>query len=123
MEHLPERRAARRVIVGQEHTIRFSAKGHAFRNVRITNISLTGCFAMVSQRDAALFTQGSLLENFAFEHEDLALGPITAKVMYVLGGTGDQSALDFMGVGIHFVDMDAESLKRLEEFLLSGLRP
>lgn len=117
MEHSPERRAARRVIVGPEHTIRFMVKGHAFKEVRITNVSQTGCFAMVSQRDSALFTQGTLLENFAFEHPGLALGPILAKVMYVLGGSSDQAALDFMGVGIHFEVIDEVSIKHLERFL------
>jgi hypothetical protein len=123
MENSQERRAARRIIVGPEHTIRFSVKGHSFRNVRITNISLTGCFAMVNQRDSALFAQGSLLEQFAFEHPDLAqVGPVTAKVMYVLGGASDQSTLDFMGVGIHFLDMNANSSQVLDRVLETILR-
>ncbi len=122
MEHHPERRTARRVIVGADHTIRFSVKGHAFRDVRITNVSLTGCFAMVSQRDAALFGQGALLEHFCFEHPDLPLGPITAKVMYLLGGSSDQASLDFMGVGIHFIGMDERASKVLEEFLSGSLK-
>jgi hypothetical protein len=121
MGHLPERRTSRRVIVGPEHTIRFNVKGHAFRNVRITNISLTGCFAMVSQRDSALFTQGAVLDQFAFEHPDLAMGPLVATVMYLLGGSSDQASLDFMGVGIHFVAMDEASTGKLEDFLASSL--
>lgn len=123
MEHPSERRSCRRVIVGPDHTIRFNTKGHSFQNVRITNISITGCFAMVSQRDAALFTQGRLLENFAFEHPDLVTGPITAKVMYILSGTSDLSALEFMGVGIHFVSMDDDSMRLLEDFLALSLKP
>jgi hypothetical protein len=123
MDHTAERRASRRVIVGPEHTIRFCVKGHAFREVRITNISLTGCFAMVSQRDAGLFAQGELLESFAFEHPDLAMGPITAKVMYLLGGSHDHAALDFMGVGIHFVSLNSDSMKVLEDFLAQSLTP
>jgi hypothetical protein len=123
MEFPPERRATRRIIVGPDHTIRFNVKGHAFRNVRITNISLTGCFAMVSQRDSALFAQGALLEQFSFEHPDLILGPITAKVMYLLGGSSDQASLDFMGVGIHFLAMDDASARMLEEFLALNIKP
>lgn len=123
MEHHPERRACRRVIVGPDHTIRFNVKGHSFREVRITNISLTGCFAMVSQRDSALFAPGTPLEHFAFEHPDLALGPLTAKVMYLLGGPSEQASLDFMGVGIRFVGMDANATRILEDFLALGLRP
>jgi PilZ domain len=117
MENCPERRSSRRVIVGPDHAIRFNAKGHSFRNVRVTNISINGCFAMVSQRDAALFAQGTLLEYFAFEHPDLVTGPITAKVMYTLCGASDMSALEFMGVGINFVSMDDDSMRVLEDFL------
>jgi hypothetical protein len=123
MEHTPERRSCRRVVVGPEHTICFQAKGHSFQNVRITNVSSTGCFAMVSQRDAALFTQGTRLENFAFEHPGLAMGPITAKVMYILGGARDPAALEFMGVGIHFVSMNDDSTRLLEDFLTLALKP
>ena len=123
MEEAPERRLCRRVIVGPEHTIRFSATGHSFRNVRITNISSTGCFAMVSQRDAALFAPGTLLEDFAFEHPDLATGPITAKVMYLLGGPNDVPALEFMGVGVHFVGLDEACVRVLERYLALDLRP
>lgn len=121
MEHLPERRAARRVIVGPDHTIRFIVKGHPFRDVRITNISATGCFAMVSQRDAGLFAQGTLLEHFCFEHPALALSPMTAKVMYLLGGASDQASLDFLGVGISFLGMAPDSAETLEAFLATSL--
>lgn len=122
MEHTPERRSNRRVIVGPDHTIRFVARGHAFQNVRITNISATGCFAMVSHRDAALFAQGTILEQFAFEHADLALDPLMAKVMYILGGSSDVATLDFIGVGIQFVGMNADTSKILEDFLASSLK-
>jgi len=117
MEQPSERRSCRRVLMGAEQTIRFKAKGHAFRNVRITNISSTGCFAMVSQRDAALFAQGAFLEDFAFEHPDLAMGPVLAKVMYTLGSPSEVADLEFMGVGIHFASMDGVSTQRLEDFL------
>ncbi|HWQ10286.1 MAG TPA: PilZ domain-containing protein, partial [Holophaga sp.] len=110
------RRTARRVIVGPEHTVRFQVKGHVFRNVRITNLSDQGCFAMVNQGHVALFVQGTPLEDFAFEHPDLALGPIVARVRYVLGGTGD-ATFEFMGVGIHFAGMDEASARTLAEFL------
>jgi hypothetical protein len=123
MEHSPERRSCRRVILGPEHTIRFEVKGHIFQNVRITNISLTGCFAMVSQGDTPLFTQGTLLEHFVFEHPDLRLEPILAKVMYLLGGASDAAALEFTGVGIHFVNLDRASTNLLEAFLVLSLKP
>ncbi len=92
-------------------------KGHSFQNVRITNLSLTGCFAIVSRRDAALFDQGTLLEQFAFEHADLASGTFTAKVMYSLGASESPSGLDLVGLGIHFLALDTECQKTLENFL------
>jgi hypothetical protein len=123
MEQCPERRSCRRVILGPEHTVRFDVKGHSFQNVRITNISITGCFAMISQGDTPLFTQGTLLEHFAFEHPDLHMKPIMAKVMYLLGGASDVTALEFTGVGIHFLSMDGASTNLIEDFLVHSLKP
>jgi len=120
MEQSPDRRSSRRVIVGSDHTIRFGVRGHVFQNVRITNISRTGCFAMVSQRDAALFAQGTLLEHLCFEHPNLPVGPVTAKVMYTLGGARDVPTLEFMGVGIQFVAMDDAFTGALEAFLAAA---
>lgn len=117
MEQPSERRSCRRVLMGAEQTIRFQVKGHAFQNVRITNISSTGCFAMVSQRDGPLFVQGTFLEGFGFEHPDLAMGSVVAKVMYTLGSPSEVADLEFMGVGIHFASMDGGSMRRLEDFL------
>lgn len=123
MEQQPERRSSHRVIVGPDHTVRFQVRGHGFRDVRITNISSTGCFAMVSQHDSALFTQGAILEQFTFEHPDLPLGPLTAQVMYLLGGANEGSSLDFMGIGIHFVGLDDHANGILETFLDRVLKP
>jgi len=121
MEPRHERRTSDRAIVGADHSIRFQVKGHVFMNVRITNVSPTGCFAMVSHRDAGLFGQGTLLEQLTFEHPDLAGGPIMAKVMYTLGGEDRQSVLDFMGVGIHFLDMTPETRLTLDRFVATSL--
>lgn len=121
MDDRIERRSCRRMVVGPEHTVRFSARGHAFRNVRITNLGSQGCFAMVSQRNAPLFMQGTLLERFAFEHPDQAGGSIVAKVTYVLGDPEGSPAVEFMGVGIQFVGMDPVSREALDRFLARNL--
>ena len=123
MDDRIERRSCRRMVVGPEHTVRFSARGHSFRNVRITNLGSQGCFAMVSQRNAPLFMQGTPLEHFAFEHPDLAGGSVVAKVTYVLGDPEASSALEFMGVGIQFVSMDPFSREVLDRFLARTLNP
>jgi c-di-GMP-binding flagellar brake protein YcgR len=120
METVPERRSCRRIVVGPEHAIRFQAKGRPFQNIRITNISSTGCFAMVGQHEVPWFEQGALLENFAFEHPALTTEPITARVMYVLGGA---DVLEFVGVGIQFVSMNVDSTRTLDAFLYFALKP
>ncbi len=96
-----ERREQRRVFVGPDHTVRFSVRGHGYRNVRITNLSSGGCFATLLRADVALFIQGTLLEQFAFEHPDLPDRSFMAHVAYVLGAEpgGD---FDQMGLGIQF---------------------
>jgi hypothetical protein len=120
MENHPERRDSRRVIVGPEHMIHFVAKGHVFRNIRITNLSKGGCFAVVGQGDAGLFEQGTILEQMGFEHPHLAGGVLTAEVRYVLGGSGSDSAFDFLGLGIQFLTTQPEIRKKLDDFVGSS---
>ena len=110
---VPERRYSQRILTGPEHTIRFLARGHVFQNIRITNVSVGGCFATLGGRDRNLFPEQGLLEQFAFEHPDLAGSPFTARVAYTL----DSPALDFMGVGITFLGPPEPILRRLEAFL------
>jgi len=118
MDFSTERRAGQRLFLGPEHSIRFLLKGHAFREIRITNVSLGGCFAMVPLGDRPLFGAGALLEQLAFDHPDLPQGPITARVCYAVGA---QSGMDFMGVGIEFISMAAEIRERLSVFLEASL--
>jgi c-di-GMP-binding flagellar brake protein YcgR len=117
MENHPERRDTRRIIVGSEYTIHFVVKGHPFRSVRITNLSFGGCFAVVGQGDATLFGQGTILEQLAFEHPDLAGGSITAEVRFVLGGPEGGSGFDFLGLGIQFLAVPSETKKALMDFV------
>jgi len=117
MDQSADRRDTRRLFLGPDHAIRFVVKGHAFQNVRITNVSLGGCFAMVSQRDRALFTQGTVLEQLAFEHPDLPLGPVTAQVCYAIGTQSEEPLLEFLGIGIHFLSMPEEGQQRLRMFM------
>lgn len=117
MDLSADRRDTRRIFLGTDHTIRFLVKGHAFQNVRITNVSLGGCFAMVSRRDHALFTQGSVLEQLSFEHPNLPLGPLTAQVCYAIGTQSEEPLLEFLGIGIHFLSMPEDTQQRLRVFM------
>ena len=118
MDFSTELRAGQRLFLGPEHSIRFLLKGHAFREIRITNVSRGGCFAMVPQGDKTLFGPGALLEQLTFDHPDLPRGPITARVCYAVG---TQSGLDFMGVGIEFIAMAPETRERLAVFIEASL--
>lgn len=117
MDLSAERRDIRRLFLGPDHAISFLVRGHKFQNVRITNVSLGGCFAMVAQRDHALFTQGTVLEQLAFENADLPQGLITAQVCYAIGTQSAQPLLEFLGVGIHFLSMSEETHQRLRAFI------
>ena len=97
-----ERRDAQRIVVGPDHTVRFLVRGHPFRGVRITNLSLGGCFAMVGARDAGLFPAGTLLEQFTFEHPALPQSPLTAEVRYCLGSEAGSAPMAVLGLGIMF---------------------
>jgi len=117
MENHPDRRDTRRIIVGPEHAIHFVVKGHVFRNVRITNLSCGGCFAVVGQGDASLFTQGTILEELYFEHSSLEGTPITGEIRYVLGGTGSGTGFDFLGLGVQFASVPEDTQLALADFV------
>jgi hypothetical protein len=121
MDPSTDRRDSHRLFLGPEHSIHFLLKGHAFREVRITNVSLGGCFAMVSRRDRPLFVQGAILEQLGFAHPDLPPGPITGQVRYTVGAQDDQGGLDFLGVGISFLAMGAETRERLSVFMEAAI--
>jgi c-di-GMP-binding flagellar brake protein YcgR len=117
MEKHPERRDSRRIIVGPDYSIRFVAKGRVFNNVRLTNLSAGGCFAVVGRGDSAIFTQGTILEQLGLEHPDLKAEGITAEVRYVLGGAGPDSFFDFTGLGVQFVSIPTAAKESLDAFV------
>lgn len=123
MTNPEERRHARRIVVGPDHCVRFLVRGHLFRDVRITNLSAGGCFALVHHRDGGLFRADTLLEQFAFQHPELAGDPFTARVTYVLGGAPGKEGLDVLGLGLQFVapgEALKAALRRHLDTLLSG---
>ncbi len=121
MDSSDERRDGRRLFLGPEHSIHFLVKGHPFRQVRITNVSLGGCFAMVGLRDQGLFAPETILEQLGFEHPDLPQGSITAQVRYAIGAQTGQPGLEFMGIGIGFTTMPPEAREGLAAFLAASL--
>lgn len=106
MGTLADRRDTKRVILDSAFAIAFTLKGYAYQEVRITNISMGGCFALVGARDARLFMRGAVLENLVLLHPELPKEPITAVVSYVLGGRPGQETMEMVGVGIQFLNMD-----------------
>jgi hypothetical protein len=112
-----DRRDTRRLIVGPEFSISFLLKGHAFREVRITNLSPGGCFALVGARDARMFMRGVALEQLVLEHPELPKAPIIATVSYVLGGQVGHEAMELVGVGIQFLSIEPSARRALETWL------
>jgi hypothetical protein len=103
MSSYADRRDTRRIIVGSEFAIAFTLRGHAYRDVRITNISTGGCFALVGARDARLFERGAEIEGLVLLHPELPKAPILATVSYVLGGRPGADPLEMIGIGIQFL--------------------
>lgn len=116
-----ERRDTRRIILGSDHTVRFSLGGHAYAGVRITNISCGGCFMAVGKRDERLFKKDAVLEQFTLEHRDLPGAPMTAQVVYALGA--GSAGMDYIGIGIHFLSVPPENQRALEAFVVGHLGP
>jgi hypothetical protein len=117
MSSLADRRDTRRIIVGPEFGISFTLKGHAFQEVRITNLSTGGCFAMVGVRDARLFERGAVLENLILLHPELPKAPIIAAVSYVLGGYSSTDPMEMVGIGVQFLGMDDAALASLDTWV------
>ena len=121
MSSYADRRDARRVIVGPEFGISFILKGHAYREVRITNLSPGGCFAMVGVRDAGLFSRGATLEALTLDHPELPKQPLTATVSFVLGHRPGGTTMDMVGVGIQFLCMEDAAREALDTWIDAAL--
>jgi len=117
MSSFADRRDTRRIIVGPEFAISFTLKGHAYQDVRITNLSTGGCFALVGVRDARLFERGAVLENLVLLNPELPKAPIIAAVSYVLGGRPTADPLEMVGIGIQFLGMDDDAQASLDTWV------
>ncbi|MBI1754485.1 MAG: PilZ domain-containing protein [Acidobacteria bacterium] len=121
MSTFADRRDTRRIIVGPEFGISFTLKGHAYQEVRITNLSTGGCFALVGMRDARLFERGAVLEGLVLLHPELPKQPIIAAVSYVLGGRLVGDPLEMVGIGIQFLGMDDDAQASLEAWITAAV--
>jgi hypothetical protein len=117
MSSYADRRDTRRIIVGSEFVISFTLKGHSYRDVRITNLSVGGCFALVGARDARLFERGAVLEGLILSHPELPKAPIIAVVSYVLGGRPAADPMEMVGIGIQFLGMDDDAQRALDTWV------
>ena len=122
MDFASDRRSKLRIVVGPDVPIHFRVKGLVYNNIRITNLSAGGCFATLPRTKNHLFAQGTLLEEFRFEHPDLEGFPFIAEVVYVLGegsaGAGrGRGGLELIGLGIKFHAMAASMAEMLMQFV------
>jgi hypothetical protein len=88
--------------VGRDHTIRFRLRGHELDQLPITNLSASGCFAILPGDLASHVREGLLLMNVVLEHDDLPQTPICAKIVRVVPGLTEFSNED-VGVGLLFL--------------------
>lgn len=123
MSQPSDRRDSRRLFVGPEHTVAFEVKGHAFRDIRITNISMGGCFAVVGGHSASLFSAGTILEHFALEHPEFPKSTFAAQVRYVVGSPGAESSPDFLGLGVAFMTVPDDVKVAISAYLDQLLGP
>ena len=123
MTNPEDRRLARRAILGADHAISFRLKGLDYHEVRITNLSPGGCFALVPAGDAGRFSRGATLDGLVLEHLDLPKGPISAVVSYVLGGHTGEEPLDLVGIGIQFLAMAQPEQAGLEAWVDRPMAP
>jgi hypothetical protein len=112
-----DRRDLRRVIVGPDHGISFTLRGHPYQAIHISNLSAGGCFALVAHRDARLFERGAILEHLVLLHPELPKDPMIATVAYVLGSRPGSTPMEVVGVGIQFLSMEPPARASLEAWI------
>ncbi len=117
MSTFADRRDTLRIIVGPEFGISFQLKGHDYQDVRITNLSAGGCFALVGARDSRLFERGAVLDHLKLTHPELPKAPIIAAVSYVLGGASTADPMEMVGIGVQFLGMDDAAQKALDAWV------
>ncbi len=106
-----------RFLTGPEFTIAFTLQGQGFQDIRMMNLSVGGCFALLGGRMARFFLPGATLEGLVLLHPDLPKGPIRAGVAYVLGYSSAGEGTDQVGMGLQFLSMDATTRAALEAWL------
>ncbi len=121
MDSHPDRRDSPRIPVGPEYTVSFTAGGEGFRGIRLTNLSLGGCFAVVGGGAAGVFTQGARLAPFVLEHPSFPALPFAGAVAYAMGAHEGDEAAAFLGVGIRFMDVPGEVHNALRAFVEGAL--
>ncbi len=121
MAEFIERRDNRRIALGPGHTIRFRVGGRVFKGIRITNISGSGLFATVDRSEAGLFEKGVLLEDLVLDHPMLPKGHIRAHVIYTLGTPSGKPPMAFVGMGMHFLEMPANTQEDLNTFVAAAM--
>jgi len=112
-----DHRRATRVITGPEFAISFTLKGHDFHDVRIMNLSVGGCLALLGGRTARFFLPGATLDNLVFLHPDLPKASLSATVTYLLGYSSTEAAADQVGMGLQFLSLDAPIRQALETWV------
>jgi len=117
MNTYADRRDARRIVVGPDFAISFILKGHRYQDVRITNLSTQGCFALVGVQSAGRFERGAVLEELILSHPDLPKAPIIAAVSYVLASRPSAEPLEMVGIGIQFLSVDDLARKTLDAWV------
>lgn len=111
-------RLHRRVQVGPEYTIQFTAGGKEFRAVRITNISAQGCFAVMEHQRGRHLYEGAILVDFALEHRDLPGTRVSAKVVRMVDHLAEVSDND-IGLGVKFLTSSSRFCEQIDSYVNS----
>ena len=121
MAEFSERRDNRRIVLGPGHTIRFKVGGRVFKDIRILNISGSGLFATVDRSEADFFGKSTVLEDLVLDHPLLPKGRIRAQVIYTMGQLPEVLPMAFVGMGLHFLEMPAETQEDLNNFVAAAM--
>lgn len=111
-------RKYRRISVGEDHRIQFTLGDLDFTDIRITNLSAEGCFALIQGLYKNRVRVGTILNSLTLEHPDLPSTPITARIARIVPGLTEVTEND-IGLGVQFLSTSEQFTQWVDAYVLA----
>lgn len=117
---MEDRRASRRLTVGPDHRVRFSAGGKVFSGISLSDLSAGGCCARIPVAQAEGLERGMALEDLHLAHPKLPGAALRGRLAWIMGRVPGRTE-GFVVLGIEFVEPAAAVTQAIEAYVAEGL--